>query len=64
MILEKLSNKVNPKKKIYKDLPGKSKQTRSPDKTGNIEVRGEGRVEGERGEKKRRVVDNKREQDL
>ena len=39
MILEKLSNKVHPKK-TYINPPEKSKQTRSSDKIGNIEVGG------------------------
>ena len=46
MILEKLSNKVNPKKK-YIDLPGNWKQKRSADK---IWVHWEKGVEG-RGER-------------
>ena len=59
MILEKLSNKVNPKKK-YIDSPGKSKQTRFPDKIGSFGVGGEWRVKGEE-EGKKGMEENLRE---
>ena len=46
MILEKLSNKVNPKNNIHRSIR-KVEIDKSPDKIGSTKVRGEGRVEGE-----------------
>ena len=47
MILEKLSNNMNPPKKTHVDTPGNRKKTISPDKIGSMGVGIEGRVEGE-----------------